>query len=192
MSSRVRTSSIRAAGGRGARRLLAGAAGGAAVVALTACAAVTPIERLDDPVVAGTTAIDVGPVKLRGLVVVGDGRGPMQRGSLVLVAINTSSRTEFVRLRYPTRQGRTMQVLRVPPGSELRRGTGTAAEQLIVQDLRQPAGAMLPVTVTVADQDGLVDVPLLTDSLPQYASLTPAPVASPRSGESTATPLPLE
>ena len=161
------------------RRTTRGATGavivGTVAFALGGCAFITPQEELDDPLVNGTTSIDVGHAKLRGLVVIADGSSSGAAGSCIVVALNDSDRDLVVRLTYPSTSGIGSASLAVPAESSVSRGTRPGQEQLILDDLAAPPGGLLRLQVASGGRHGRVDVPVLSGALPYYATLTPSP-----------------
>lgn len=161
------------------RRVNRGATGALVIstiaFALGGCAFITPQEELNDPLVNGTTSIDVGHAKLRGLVIIANEHGGGSAGSCILVALNDSHDDLVVRLTYPTASGTGSTSLDVPAQSAVSRGTRPGQEQLILDDLAAPPGGLVRLQVAVGPRHGGIDVPVLSGALPYYATLTPSP-----------------
>jgi len=160
------------------RRAAAAALASAIVLALSGCVFVTPREELDDPLVSGTTSVDVGSAKLRGLVIISDGSRAGSDGSLVLVALNDSVRDLVLHLTYASASGSRTAALDVPARSFVSRGTRPGQEQVILADLAAAPGGLLTLRVASAGRVARVDVPVLNGSLPYYATLTPSPAST--------------
>ena len=158
-------------------------AGSVAVLA-AGCNFIAPQHTFDiDHVVDGRN-VTVGEVALRNVLAITDDGA---EASLVMVLLNSGEEDAQVRFEYDTEAGTESQVVDVPAGTEVRRGTAPDEEQLVIDDLDVTPGALLPVFVQYGAETGqVVDVPVLTGGLPEYSTLLPTPLDT---GSATPTPL---
>jgi hypothetical protein len=169
-----------------ARRFSRGAAVTAtalAVVTLVAgCNFISPQRTTKIYDASDGTSITVGDVKVRNAIALTDDG---TEASLVMSVINDSD--DAVEVSFET------QTVEVDARSQVDRGTSTDVDQFVMSDLDVTAGQLLPVFVQYGTETGkMLQVPVLTGDLPEYATLLPTPTPTGTTvepGESS-TPLP--
>ena len=81
--------------------------------------------------------------------------------------------------QYETESGDETQTVEVEARSQVDRGTSTDVDQFVMTDLDVTPGQLLPVFVQYGTETGkMLQVPVLTGALPEYATLLPTPTPS--------------
>ncbi len=129
-----------------------------------------------DGVNASTGGVDIR----NAFVVTTDGTS----GSLIVTLVNSNASTASVGLQYTADSGTQVKTVSVPGNGALNiRPGGDATVTMYHVDAK--AGSLLPIDVQVGGGDVQLQVPVLDNTLPGYATLTPSPSPTP-----TPTPTP--
>ncbi|KQQ05117.1 MULTISPECIES: hypothetical protein [unclassified Rathayibacter] len=125
----------------------------------------------------------IGDLALRNAFIVSDDG---ELGTLVVTVVNSGDETQTLEVQYESTTGRTdAEVSAVPGNTEV--GPQKDAS-VTMSDLDTIPGSLLPVYFQYGSEEGKeLLVPVLTSALESYATLTPAPSATPTQ---TATPDP--
>ena len=123
----------------------------------------------------------VGDLSIRNAFIVStDG----EEGTIVVTVINDSAETETLEVQYESADGRTDGQATVVPGSN--RIGPTEDQSVTMPGIDTVPGSLFPVYFQYGDEEGKeLLVPVLTNALESYSTLTPAPSVTP-----TSTPTP--
>lgn len=154
----------------------------AAGLLLTGCSATNPITTMNNYEASDGVGADLGDLSLVNLIVLSGGEG--KPGTVVGAVTNDgdATRVELVV------DGQQAGSFRVASGSTVLLGTEDG-EQVEVDEVAEPAGAFVDVTVTSGAGSTTVAVPVLDGTLPEYSEYAPAPerAEEPASGEDQTT-----
>jgi len=145
----------------------------AAVLALSGCQVMSPIQTNVPYQSADGVAVDLGDVQIRGLVVVTDAKG--SPGTLSGLAINTSANPVTVTfVTGPSAEASTRAV--IPAGTPTRLSGVQGETPVTIQSLPAAPGDMVKVIISTPDAGApSVLVPVLPPT-GYYSSITPAPL----------------
>jgi hypothetical protein len=148
---------------------------GSLLVGVTACEFITPQDTTRINQVSDGVDATAGPVGVHNaMLITADGTA----ASLVATFVNNGSTSETVQLQYTTSAGPATQQVTVPGnGSVSVRPGGQQDVQL--EDLKAPAGSLLPIYFSIGSTGQSVQVPVLANNLPGYETLTPTPTPTP-------------
>jgi hypothetical protein len=141
---------------------------------LAACDAVTPQWTTHSYAPSDGVNGEAGPVHVRNAFLVSDGG---VRASLVVGLVNTASTPSPIEVQYTSHGTPKTESLTVPPGQLVSVGPGRQATVTLTGVTAKP-GALLPVYITSGGKGTQLSVPVLNNTLPGYATLTP-PAPSP-------------
>jgi hypothetical protein len=158
---------------------------------LAACDAVTPQWTTHSYAPSDGVNGEAGPVHVRNAFLVSDGG---VRASLVVVLVNTASTPSPVEVQYTSQGSPKTESLTVPAGGLVSVGPGRQTTVTLTGVSAKP-GALLPVYMSSGGKGTQLTVPVLNNTLPGYATLTP-PAPSPTTTTGTgatesASPTPL-
>jgi hypothetical protein len=158
---------------------------------LAACDAVTPQWTTHSYAPSDGVNGEAGPVHVRNAFLVSDGG---VRASLVVVLVNTASTPSPVEVQYTSQGSPKTESLTVPAGGLVSGGPGRQTTVTLTGVSTKP-GALLPVYMSSGGKGTQLTVPVLNNTLPGYATLTP-PAPSPTTTTGTgatesASPTPL-
>jgi hypothetical protein len=146
---------------------------------LAACDAVTPQWTTHSYAASDGINGEAGPVHIRNAFVVTDGG---TRASLVVGLVNTAATSSPVQVQYTSQGSPTTTSLTVPAGGLVSVGPGRQATVTLTGVTAKP-GALFPVYITSGGKGAQLSVPVLNNTLPGYATLTPpAPAPTAPSG----------
>jgi hypothetical protein len=141
---------------------------------LAACDAVTPQWTTHSYAPSDGVNGEAGPVHVRNAFVVTDGG---VRASLVVALINTDTQPANVRVQYTSDGSPKTANLTVPAGELLSIGPGRQ-ETVTLTGVTAKPGALMPLYISSGGKGAQLQVPVLNNTLPGYATLTP-PAPSP-------------
>lgn len=148
---------------------------GSLLVGVTACEFITPQDTTRINQVSDGVDATAGPVGVRNaLLITTDGTA----ASLVASFVNSSATRQTVQLQYTTTAGPATQQVVVPGNSSVSVHPGGQLD-LQLENLKAPAGSLLPIYFSVGSTGQTVQVPVLTNDLPGYETLTPTPTPTP-------------
>jgi hypothetical protein len=150
------------------------------VTGLAACDAVTPQWTTHSYAPSDGVNGQAGPVLVRNAFLVTDGG---TRASLVVGLVNTASGPSTVSVQYTSEGSPKTATVTVPSGDLLSIGPGRQATVTLTGVTAKP-GALFPVYMSVGGKGAQLQVPVLNNTLPGYATLTP-PAPSPTSTTGT-------
>jgi len=123
----------------------------------------------------------VGDLDIRNAMIISEDG---EVGTLVVSLINDTDETLSVEVQYDTSTGRTSDTVDAVPGRTEIRPDST--ESVLMEGLDTLPGSLFPVYFQYGSEEGAeLLVPILRNDLEAYATLTPAPSATP-----TLTPTP--
>ena len=152
------------------------------VTGLAACDAVMPQWTTHSYAPSDGVSGSAGPVLIRNAFVVSDGG---VRGSLVVGLVNTASQPAPVSIQYTSDGAPKTATVTVPSGDLLSVGPGRQATITLTGITAKP-GALMQVYMASGGKGTNLRVPVLNNTLPGYATLTP-PAPSPTSTSGTGT-----
>jgi hypothetical protein len=141
---------------------------------LAACDAVTPQWTTHSYAPSDGLNGEAGPVQIRNAFLVSDGG---VRASLVVGLVNTASTASPVQVQYTSGGSPKTASLTVPAGALVSVGPGRQATVTLTGVTAKP-GALFPVYISSGGKGAQLSVPVLNNTLPGYATLTP-PAPSP-------------
>jgi hypothetical protein len=141
---------------------------------LAACDAVTPQWTTHSYAPSDGVNGEAGPVHVRNAFLVSDGG---VRASLVVALINTASTPAPVQVQYTSQGTPKTESVTVPAGALVSVGPGQQAALTLTGVSAKPGG-LLPVFISSGGKGTQLNVPVLNNTLPGYATLTP-PAPSP-------------
>ena len=117
----------------------------------------------------------IGDLAIRNAMVISN---EGEEGTLIVTVVNDSAETETLEVQYESDEGRTDGELTIVPG---RNQIGPEQDQSVyMPGLDIVPGSLLPVYFQYGDEEGKeILVPVLTNALEAYSTLTPAPSATP-------------
>lgn len=155
---------------------------------LAACDAVTPQWTTHSYAPSDGVNGQAGPVAIRNAFLVTGGGA---RASLVVAFVNTGSSPAPVSIQYTAQGTPKTETVTVPADGLVSVGPGRQAT-VTLSGVQAKAGALFPVYITSGGEGAQLSVPVLNNTLPGYATLTPpapAPTMSAGTG-STESPSP--
>jgi hypothetical protein len=156
-----------------------------ATTVLAGCQFITPQDTSLPYNPADGVNSSVGDVAIRNVFLVD---GADDTASLIGVLANSSSSATSVTLQWTGAQGPETKTLQVPASGILSLSTTPstpaasvpgAAGSVILEDVQATPGALFPITFSASSKDKDVQVPVLTGSFSQYATLVPTPTPTP-------------
>jgi hypothetical protein len=136
---------------------------------LAACDAVTPQWTTHSYAASDGINGTAGPVLIRNAFLVTDGG---TRASLVVAFINTASTPSPVQVQYTSQGAPKTTSLTVPAGGLVSVGPGRQATVTLTGVSAKPGG-LFPLYITSGGKGAQLSVPVLNNTLPGYATLTP-------------------
>jgi len=136
---------------------------------LAACDAVTPQWTTHSYAPSDGVNGQAGPVDIRNAFLVTDGG---TRASLVVGLVNTASTPSPVQIQYTSQGTPKTETVTVPAGELLVVGPRREAT-VTLTGVQAKAGALFPVYITSGGKGAQLSVPVLDNTLPGYATLTP-------------------
>lgn len=109
--------------------------------------------------------------------------------SLIVSFVNSANTERTVRMQYTSDTGPTTQKIAVPANGLLSVRPGGAAT-VTLSGIKTRAGSLFQVYFSAAGKGATVTVPVLTNNLPGYQTLTPPPVVPAPSATITPSPSP--
>jgi hypothetical protein len=117
----------------------------------------------------------VGDVSIRNAMIISEDG---EVGTLVVSLVNDTDETVSVEVQYEASTGRTSDTVDAVPGRTEVRPDST--ESVTMEGLDTLPGSLFPVYFQYGSEEGKeLLVPILTNALEAYATLTPAPSATP-------------
>lgn len=117
----------------------------------------------------------VGDLAIRNAMIVSDDG---EAGTLIVTLVNSTDEALSVEVQYEGSAGRTSDTVDAVPGRTEVRPDSTEAVQM--DDIDTIPGGLLPVYFQYGSEQGKeLLVPVLTNALEAYSTLTPAPSATP-------------
>ena len=148
---------------------------GAVVTGLTGCEFFAPQQTTRSYSASDGVNGTVGPVDIRNaFLVTVDGTD----ASLVVSLINSSATARSVSMQYNSVSGITSQSVVVPANASLAVRPGEPVT-VTFSGLTAKTGSLLPVFFSSGGTSDQLGVPVLDNSLPGYATLTPSPTPTP-------------
>ncbi|AJM77247.1 hypothetical protein [Rathayibacter toxicus] len=137
------------------------------------CDLLTPQATLKAYDASDGVSANIGDLAIRNALVISD-KG--EKGTLVVTIVNTGSTTHTLEVQYESGVGRTSAKVELTPG---RTEIGPqSAKSIPMPHLASLPGSLVPVYFQYGSQQGKeLLVPVLTNALPEYSTLTPAPTA---------------
>lgn len=119
----------------------------------------------------------VGDLAIRNAMIISEDG---EEGTLVVTVVNSGDESQTLQVQYESGAGRTSAEAEVVPG---RTQIGPdSTEAVTMSELDTVPGSLLPVYFQYGSEQGAeLLVPVLTNALDSYATLTPAPSTSPTS-----------
>jgi hypothetical protein len=119
--------------------------------------------------------VNLGELDLNNMILLSDDDG--ESANLVVGAVNTSGSPITLNISY-TSKGVLATVVAVIPSSDRVIAYGGKDEpQIVLDNIKVPAGGTLTLTLQAGDGDTKVTiVPVLNTDLPEYRGLTPSPI----------------
>lgn len=152
------------------------------IAGLAACDAVTPQWTTHSYASSDGVNGQAGPVAIRNAFLVTDGG---VRASLVVGLVNTASSASAVTIQYTSQGTPKTESVTVPGGGLVSVGPGRQAT-VTLSGVQAKPGTLFPVYVTSGGKGAQLSVPVLDNTLPGYATLTP-PAAAPTATTDTGT-----
>lgn len=148
---------------------------GAMVLGLTGCEFFAPQQTTRSYSASDGVNGTVGPIDIRNaFLVTVDGTD----ASLIVSLINSSATARSVSMQYNSASGVTSQSVVVPANSSLAVRPGEPVT-VTFSGLTAKIGSLLPVFFSSGGTNDQLGVPVLDNSLPGYATLTPGPTPTP-------------
>lgn len=117
----------------------------------------------------------IGDLAIRNAMIISDDG---EQGTLVVTLVNSTDESLSVEVQYEGSAGRTSDIVDAVPGrTEVRPDSTEAVEMNGIDSI---PGSLLPVYFQYGSEEGKeLLVPVLTNALEAYSTLTPAPSATP-------------
>ncbi|WP_375401215.1 DNA modification methylase [uncultured Amnibacterium sp.] len=148
---------------------------GAVVTGLTGCEFFAPQQTTRSYSASDGVNGSVGPVDIRNaFLVTVDGTD----ASLIVSLINSSATARSVSMQYNSASGVTTQSVVVPANASLAVRPGEPVT-VTFSGLTAKTGSLLPVFFSSGGTSDQLGVPVLDNTLPGYATLTPSPTPTP-------------
>lgn len=152
---------------------------GTLLIGLTGCEFFAPQQTTRSYAASDGVNGTVGPVDIRNaFLVTADGTD----ASLIVSLINSSSTARSVSMQYNSASGVTSQSVLVPANASLAIRPGQPVA-VTFSGLTAKTGSLLPVYFSSGSTSDQLGVPVLDDSLAEYATLTPTPTPTPTKTE---------
>lgn len=148
---------------------------GAMLLGLTGCEYFSPQQTTRVYSASDGVNGSAGSVDIRNaFLVTVDG----SNASLIVSLINTSATAKAVSMQYSSASGVTSQSVEVPANASLAVRPGQPVS-VTFSGLTAKTGSLLPVFFSSGGKSDQLGVPVLDNSLPGYATLTPTPTPAP-------------
>ncbi|KZX21310.1 hypothetical protein ACH61_01586 [Rathayibacter tanaceti] len=123
----------------------------------------------------------IGDLAIRNAMIISEDG---EQGTLVVSIVNSGSESQTLEVQYDSSSGRTSAEAELVPG---RTEIGPdSSESVEMSDLDTVPGSLLPVYFQYGSEEGKeLLVPVLTNALEAYSTLTPAPSATPTTTPTT-------
>lgn len=160
-------------------------------VGLSGCNFFSPQRTLEKYDPSDGVGANLGDIEIRNALLITDGGGEGERGTLVVSITNLTDQATQLRIEYPSFaadavDGKVSFQLGVPAKSITTTSAGDSG-QIVLENIDAPAGSLFSVYMQAGDAPGTdVRVPVLDSStFNEYATLAPSPSPTP-----TPTPTP--
>jgi hypothetical protein len=165
-----------------------------ATLALAGCQFVTPQQTARSYTPSDGVNGDAGDIQVRNAFVI-DGTG--DTASVIGVLANTSQAQTSVTLQWTGTGGPQTRSLQVPAGGLLSMSTDPTkvdasvpgdSSAVVLDGVDATPGSLLRVTFSTSDGSANLQLPVLTGSFPDYATLVPTPTPTPTKTKKAAEP----
>jgi hypothetical protein len=156
-----------------------------ATTVLAGCQFITPQQTSRSYTPSDGVNGSVGDVEIRNVFLID---GAQNTASLIGVLANSSSSPSSVTLQWSGSAGTETKRLQIPANGLLSLSTDPstpaasvpgAAGSVILEDVKATPGALFPITFSSSSKDQDLQLPVLTGSFSQYATLVPTPTPTP-------------
>ncbi|MBW4041380.1 MAG: hypothetical protein HIU86_04535 [Acidobacteria bacterium] len=156
-----------------------------ATTALAGCQFVTPQQTTQSYTPADGVNGSAGTVDVRNVFVL---EGAGHTASVIGVLANTSDAQTSVTLQWTGTRGAETRSLVVPAGGLLSMSTipskidasvSSDSSAVVLNGVAATPGALFPITFSTSDGQASLQLPVLTGSFSQYATLVPTPTPTP-------------
>lgn len=152
------------------RRLASIAVVAAAMLTTAGCTFITPQATEIQYNPADGVSADFGPIKVRDALVITDEDG--SAGSLVIAISNTSPDSQTVTIEYGAQDAGNRESVKVPANSVLTLGND-GNDPLALPGLDTPAGDMVNMYFSGADESAVTLVPVFGSDHPYFGEFAP-------------------
>jgi hypothetical protein len=165
-----------------------------ATTVLAGCEFITPQQTTGSYTPSDGVNGTVGDVEVRNVFLID---GAEHTASMIGVLSNESSSATSVTLQWTSTSGTETKNLAIPAGGLLSLSTDpskpdapvpSGATSVILSDVDAKPGALFPVTFSESSKDTDLQLPVLTGSFSQYATLVPTPTPTPTKTKRTPVP----
>ncbi|HEU0256994.1 MAG TPA: hypothetical protein VFQ96_04060 [Microbacteriaceae bacterium] len=102
--------------------------------------------------------------------------GEGSSANLVVTLVDSGTKSQVVTIQTPTKNGKSTQTVTVTPANPLQIGGQDGSQRIQFDSFGAAAGTLHDVYFQSGDGNGVaLKVPVLTNQLPTYATLTPTP-----------------